>query len=361
MIEFIYQCIYLIIATVLLYYYINRFVLQGYYQDAERPTTSTLCIFLIIALSVFIGFRPQFVGSDTTQYMQEYAFLIGNRFDFDWELENPLFYNLFKLCASLNLNVSVFLFIIAAIYFSCIYIACRRLFPQNQEITYLSYLVAFSTFSYGTDGIKAGAGAAIFLVALAYKEKLWLTVLLALISIGVHHSMKVVVYAYIICALIKNTKIYFWGWLCALLIAAAHISVFQELFASYTDETGRSYLSGGSFMTGFRPDFILYSSVPVVIGYIMYFKRNFRDEIYEMWLRMYMLTNSVWMLCMYASYTNRIAYLSWFMFPVVLLYPYYAIYSNDNQQIEGVKVTKYHLWFTLFMELIYYGYLQLHH
>lgn len=57
---------------------------------------------------------------------------------------------------------------------------------------------------------------------------------------------------------------------------------------------------------------------------------------------------------MYSDYTNRIAYLSWFMYPIVLIYPFL------NEEWEGPQY-KYFQWvayghmaFNLFMAFIYW-------
>jgi hypothetical protein len=290
--------------------------------------------------------------------MDLYAYLMGKPFVYDPECENPIFNNLMRFLGSMDLNISYLFSIMATIYFGCMYIACKKLFAGNQTIAFFSYLIAFSTFSYGVNGMKAGAAASIFLVALAYKDKLWLSIVLALLSLGFHHSMIMVVYAYIIAFFFRKTKWYFLGWIFCLFIAAAHIGYFQSIFASYADESGASYLLANediAYVTGFRLDFILYSAAPVAIGYYVIFKCQLKDSIYELWLRMYLVTNSVWMLCMYASFTNRIAYLSWFMLPIVILYPYYSMSGIPNRLSNGEKIAKYQAYFTLFMFFVYYG------
>jgi hypothetical protein len=356
-IQDIYQYIYLLLATFLLYFWIGRKEL-ALSDNYERTPISPICVAMVVLLSLFIGFRPVDVGSDTTQYIQHYFFARGKEFHFNADVDNLVFDNFFAFLGSCNYDIKVLFTIMSLLYFSGIYVACRKLFPQNQEIAFFSCLVAFSTFSYGTDGIKAGAGASVFLVALAYREKKWLSILLSVLSIGIHHSMMVVVYAYIISYFYKKTEAYFYVWLFALFIAVVHISIFQDFFVGYLDEKDKKYFLRDYFVTGFRPDFIIYSAMPVLVGYIMLFKRNIYDEIYELWLRMYLATNSAWMLCMYASYTNRIAYLSWFMYPIVLLYPYFSIYWREDQLEEGTKVVKCHLWFTIFMVVFYYGFLR---
>ncbi len=353
--KYLYEYIYLFICIFFLIWYLRDYKIPNVSNGKQKGISLTIFI-IVVVFSTLIGIRPMSVGSDTIQYAQQYYFVKGEPFSWQSNTDNILFDNLFAFFGSLNLDISSFFIFIATIYFSCIAFASKKMFPQNTEIAFFSYLVAFSTFSYGTDGIKAGAGAAIFLVAMAYREKKMTSILLALISIGFHHSMVVAVYAYIISLLYKNTRMYFFGWAFATVIAIMHINVFQEIFAGFADETGKDYLTtSDGYMTGFRPDFILYSAMPVLIGYIMFVKRMVRNDVYEFLLRIYLTTNSVWMLCMYASYTNRIAYLSWFMYPFVLLYPYLSISLGPYQVKETKTVVQYHMWFTAFMVIIYYG------
>ena len=59
---------------------------------------------------------------------------------------------------------------------------------------------------------------------------------------------------------------------------------------------------------------------------------------------------------MYAEFTNRIAYLSWFMYPIVLIYPCYAIKDKLHPLVlNRQKIVLCHLAFTLFMDLVYYA------
>lgn len=325
---------------------------------ASNGGNSSAVFLLLLFFVFFLGARPiSPLFGDTAGYAEIYEYMKNETFFFQSSAENLIFDNFFALSSSLGISYNTFLTIMALIYFSCIAIACKKMFPENYAIAICAYLVAFETYSFSVNGYKAGAGATIFLVALAYKDKLWLTIPLSLLSIGFHHSMKVVVLAYLIAYFYRNTKHYFYAWVFSVVMAVLHIGYFQGLFASFADETGAMYLTGASntnYMTGLRLDFILYSAAPIYVGYKMYIKNHIRNNTYEMWLRIYLLMNSVWMLCMYASYTNRIAYLSWFMYPFVLLYPYYAMYTSDNQLIKGRKVLMYHMFFTLFMVFIYY-------
>jgi hypothetical protein len=46
------------------------------------------------------------------------------------------------------------------------------------------------------------------------------------------------------------------------------------------------------------------------------------DPFYARLVNTYLLANTLWILVIYAEYSNRFAYLSWFMMPWVLLYPF---------------------------------------
>ena len=164
--------------------------------------------------------------------------------------------------------------------------------------------------------------------------------------------------AYVVVSIYRNPKVYLLFWLFCLLIALLHIGFFQELFAGMTDESGTNYLTstedwGGN--SGFRYDFVLYSATPVVVGWWIIFKKKIMSARYNFLLNMYLLTNGIWMLCMYASFTNRIAYLSWFMLPIVLIYPFINEKISPRQNKYLSRIALAHLSFTLFMAFIYYS------
>ena len=361
-----YYTIYLIFVTI-----ITLFVYSKYSQKNgnithplnKRKKDGTFVLALLMVL--FIGFRPEsYVFVDMFNYIIDYnAFYKNTIFIFNKEAENLLFDNYFAWIGSMDLGTTFFFVSIAVIYFVCSYIACRRLFPQDTLAAYLVFLAAFSTFSYGTNGIKAGAAASIFLVAMSYRENLKMCIPLILISWGCHHSMIMTVVAFALTLVYKNSKVYFAGWCFCLLIAMAHITFFQELFAgilSDSGDSGANYLNavdnecGGK--SGFRIDFVIYSAMPILVGYwAVYKKRMQLSKIYTCLLNLYMTLNGTWMLCMYANFTNRIAYLSWFLYPIVLIYPY----LNENWGPTRYKafslVMLAHLCFTLFMRFIYYA------
>lgn len=350
-----YHDIYLIVCSLL------TVIVMGNYSrinlgDQERYTQSQagLAFFVTLIVILFIGFRPisgEFV--DMGAYASQYNNMLGTYFFFEKEAENIIFDNMVSFMACSSVPVDIFFLIIALVYFGGMFIVSLRLFPKDTLLAFLVCLAAFSTFSYGTNGIKAGMATSIFLIALSYRDKLWMSIPLALLTYGFHHSMTLVIVAYLCVLFIKKTKLYFIIWAVSFCMAALHITWFQHYFAGFTDEHGAGYLLSQR-NSGFRIDFIIYSAVPVFVGYLLTFKYAVVSKTYSIILNLYLLTNSVWMLCMYSNFTNRIAYLSWFLYPIVLLYPFVNLYWSDEQE-RYLKYAVYgHLGFTLFMVFVYY-------
>ena len=315
-------------------------------------------IALTVIMILFIGTRPisgkYFLDMGGTasewQYWDQ-----GDVYHYQWHYTNIVYDNIRSFMSTYDMPVDFFFFLIATIYFSCIYIACRKLFPQDTLFALLVYLVAFSTFSYATNGIKAGVAAACFLIVIAYHENLKVMIPALLFSWGFHHSMIMVVFCFLCVYFLRKTKYYFYFWIFSFFVALAHITFFQRFFSGFSNDIGASYLIYQTHGKGFRIDFILYSVVPIIIGYYIVFIKKYQYKKYEILLNLYLLTNSIWMLCMYAEFTNRIAYLSWFLHPWVMIYPFLNEKVNNIQYHIVNYIALGHLCFTLFLMLIYWG------
>lgn len=354
--QIVYLCVVSMITIVIMAQYYNRSRELSY----SKPISDVIGIFLIVFLVFFIGLRPlSTLFGDTIVYVDWYWDYDGRIFQFDNEAENKIFDNLMALWGFARLGYTSFFIFIAAIYFGASYIGIKKLFSTNALAAYLVFLAAFSTFSYGTNGIKAGAAASLFILALGYRENLKVCIPLILLSWGFHHSMIMVVAAFAVTLFVKNPKVYFSLWFFCFLMSAAHITAFAHFFSGFTTEHGANYLltEGGNEGTkgGFRIDFIIYSAAPVVVGWYAVFKKNIKlSSLYKNLLNLYLCLNSVWMLCMYAEFTNRIAYLSWFVYPIVLAYPFLQEKWGKNKYKTFSYVMLGHLGFTWFMVALYY-------
>lgn len=362
----LYQTVFLLIVLCMTVMVMQRYAILDFTYREDCPVFHNgiawgLASFLVL----FIGLRPLsgifFV--DMIGYASSYKTLRwGRPFHFNWETDNIVFDNLFAFFGSQKIPVDYFFLLIACIYFFCMMLACRKLFPKDLLLSFLVYLGALSTFAYGTNGIKAGAAASLFLVAIAYWENKWVAIPVLLISIGFHHSMVVPVVAFAIAYLFRDTRYYLGAWLLCLFLAAIHVTEFMEFFSGFADEQGASYLDTNVKdavlkVSGFRPDFILYGAIPMFLGYYYIRNRVVESETYSFLWCTYTLTNCVFLLCTYGTFINRIAYLSWLLLPFVLIYPF----LNADLGFYHNRYLKYavygHLGFTLLMAF-YYSYLR---
>ena len=260
----LYQTIYLTLVTIMTLVVYNQYNSRNGLREFSPSRTDAIAGVLVLFLIIFIGFRPVSGGYfvDMVNYVLYYDFFYdGVQFVFDWESENKIFDNLFALWGSLRFGYTSFFVFVAFIYFSTAYLGLRKLFPTHRLTAFLVFLAAFSTFSYGTNGIKAGAATSLFIWALGYRDNLKVSIPLVLLSWGCHHSMIMPVAALVVTMFFKNPKCYFVGWVFCALMAAAHITAFAHFFAGATTEHGAEYLLGSGendgTKGGFRIDFIV--------------------------------------------------------------------------------------------------------
>lgn len=351
-----YITIYLFIVVLVTFIYAFR------YRNQEFLGGMPLALFFMsVIMILFIGLRPLYWGFiDMMNYSRGYDANWGLPFKYDWSSENFIFDNWFLFCSSMLLDKSFFFLSIALIYFGGAAIACKKLFDRHSFMAYLFFLGAFSTFSYGTNGIKAGAAMSVFLMALAWWNNKKISIFLLWLSLGLHHSMLMPIAAFILCYFVRKPKLYFWGWIFCLILSAAHFTSFMDIISDFiagSDAKASSYLVtdvdwGGK--TGFRFDFVLYSFMPILSGYYIIFKRKIVNTTYSFIWSLYCVINAFWLICMYAQFTNRIAYLSWGLYPIVLCYPYLAIRFDKRQYKWLANIALLHVGFTLFMNTIYY-------
>lgn len=358
----IYNYIYILVIAILTLQYLpvyERQIAIGDKVGIQKPKNG---IILLIIVILFIGFRPV---STYFVDMGAYNFILRRNadipFEFDWNTDNKLFDNFILWFSSSKLDSRIFYMIMSILYFGPMYFGLKRLFPDSTKLAFLTYLAGFSTFSFGVNGMKAGVAASIFILALSYRNKKLICFLLMFISLGFHHSMILPIAAGIVVFFFKNPKLYYVIWGFCLLMCVLHITYFQKVFGSMSDEQGAMYLMATEETTtahiSFRPDFILYSSVPVIMGFYFEIKNRYQlSRKYQFLIHFYILTNAIWMLCMYASFNNRIAYLSWFVYPIVIIAPFLDKLNKDPLRYQKLdKAVKYHLYFTIFMDVVYYG------
>lgn len=309
-----------------------------YKWNASKDTRFWGNIFVIF-LILYIGLRPTTTFSeypdfcDTFNYKADIIALkqsgIQSWLDTDPFSKGEWLYACIESISAAYANEHLAFLLCATAYVGCAALFCQRTFDNQWFIPFLMICAAFTFFAYGANGVRNGMAASMVILAFSYRDKLWLAALLCFLAIGVHKSMMLLIASSLLCWKITNPKLYIAGWLLCILAAAVAGGTLSTAIASsgiIEDERFASYgirgASSNGYYTGFRADFILYSSLPIITGAFFIFKKRYQDTIYIWLYNIYITSNAFWVLMMYASFSNRFAQLSWFIMPIVCIYPW---------------------------------------
>ncbi|MFD0988657.1 EpsG family protein [Mariniflexile jejuense] len=314
---------------------------------------------LLVFLIVYLGMRPiHRAFGDTVNYnvaFNKYKLgeSIGNEADYYWHV--------FMKFMSQIVDIHVFFTICAFIYIYPMYRISKALFSKYWYYAFIMFVVSFSFYTYAVNGVRNGAALSLFLWGIAYKERKPVMILCFLVATMFHKTALLPIMAYVITGFYNNPKVFFKGWLVTIPLSLLMGSVWINVFASlgFGDDRLTGYLTGeadaGSFSsTGFRWDFLFHSAFAVFAGWYFVIKKEFKDEYYNRLLNTYLICNGFWVLVIKANFSNRFAYLSWFMMAIVIIYPLLKQQFFKNQHIIIGKIIVAYFMFTYLMYYLYY-------
>lgn len=260
-------------------------------------------------------------------------------------------------------GVRGYIMFIAFLYVGINTLASIKLFPKNAFVALLFDLGSLSFFTYGTNGIRNGFACSLVLLGIAYmcgnkKEKIS-GIALSILAIGFHKSVMLPTsMALLSLFFLKDFKVCYKFWIASIIISIIAGSYIADFFASLGFDDRLSYLTNNEYEdrfshTGFRWDFLLYSAMPIWLGYHIIIKKGIRDVKYEFLLNTYVLSNAFWVMVIRSSFTNRFAYLSWFLYAFVLAYPLLKMdIWGDEQGKRLAQIMVAQVGFTWFMYIL---------
>jgi len=333
-----------------------------------QKNTPIAAILLSILLIVWMGMRTasgHYYG-DSSMYRHTYDNVLTKYFS-DIDFSKEWFFNIIGTwCKSMECSYVGYFLVIEIGYIGFMLIAYWRALWENVWLAVLFAFSAYSFFTYGTNGLRNGLAcsmitAAIVFIATDKRNALPLCVTLCVCALGVHKSMLLPI-ASLIAALtfVKNTKHALYFWIASIPISLIWGEYITNLFASmgyddrmssYARSTTEADLAEFSHV-GFRWDFLLYSSMPVCLISYVVFRRNIKDRTFHIISTVYLLCNAFWVMVCRSAFSNRFAYLSWFIYPLVIAYPLIRmpIWKNQDRKVAWALLA--HSGFTLFMWLI---------
>jgi len=272
------------------------------------------------------------------------------------------FYTMMKFVSYFQ-SAPLFFFIVDVLYIVPLYISVKKWFPNYYFFAFLMLVASFSFWTYGTNGLRNGIATSLMLLAFSYKNNKILKYSLFLLAYSFHSSMLLVIGAYFLSSILKNSRIYFLGWLASIFLSLVMGTFWENFFMNlgFGDEDklqgyfGEKELYADSFSsTGFRWDFLIYSSIAVITAYYFIIIKKINDKHYRHLVNIYLTVNAVWILVIRASFSNRFAYLSWFMMAIIIIYPFLKqVYWKKQFSIIGL-ITILYFSFTYFMNIFIY-------
>ena len=316
--------------TLILSYFPIIFVLYFSLYTNHRyhlAKVSNILILAFVLLTIFaIAYYPEELTYDKPRYTSMYNNVLKYG-EHDFRDPGWIVYN--KVCVYLfGEQIEFFYLLTATIYVGTFLLMGIYLFPKDTIGYFVVMTVGCLGFmNYGTNVIRAGVALSIVLIAVGLKCRMIYKIILLIIALSFQKSVIIPVVAYFGAKSIKPV----WGamvfWLICLFLSIENFDI-GPLFESFgfVDERIERYANTinsveGSYEKGFRWDFLLYSFAPILIAFYFIVRKKISDKFYLQLVKTYLLANAVWILAIRMSYTDRMDYLSWFLIPIVTLYP----------------------------------------
>jgi hypothetical protein len=346
----------LCITLISFFVYLNASTGASIFSSYNKLMLWLSALFVIF----FLGTRPisgrYFVDMSTYAYMFEQTAITGFSERADWA-----FAWLIEFSAKF-FTVEFFFLLCTALYIIPIVLAFSRIHKSWAFAVFLVILGGFQTYPYIVNGIRNGIATSLLLLAFSFSNRKLIMVLIIAIAFGMHKSSLIPIIGFILACFYSRPMAYGFMWLGAFIISAIGGAGLTQTLGSLIsfgeDERFSTYTQIELFSmgkAGFRLDFIAYSIVPIMISYYLASAETKKDSFYQRILCTYLFANALWLLVIYSEFSNRFAYLSWFILPWVIIYPFLPQKNSLAQtpsKYLGPAILA-HFSFTFYMYLFY--------
>lgn len=314
----------------------------GNISDASNiKSKQNIGFFLLLFTVLYMGLRPiSFKFGDMGMYNLEYRdYMNGASLIPDKDI---VFYGFMKFMSGFA-SPGMFFFVCAALYVIPLYFASKKIFREYWSYAFVMLVASFSFWSYGTNGIRNGLATTLFIYALSLRNEKKKIVGI-IFTAFIHLSMIIPVAAYFVAKYVKKPKFLLFGWFFAILLSLAMGGFWENFFFSLglvEEDRSAGYLVMDveevtemvELKVGFRWDFLFYSAFGVFAGWYYLIKRGLEDNFYKILFGTYIIANTFWVLVIRANFSNRFAYLSWFLMGLVIIYPLlkYEFFKDQNK------------------------------
>ncbi len=317
---------------------------------------------LCLVFAVWLGLRPvSSVFGDTVNYALEYQTMGIRNVHMDWSGE-WIWQWLMMGCKAAGLTVNIFFLIIELVYVLTAFFAVKRFIPSDPVLGLVFLMGSLMFFSFGTNGLRNGMACHIVLLAISFllDDKYVAGILLSLAAFGIHRSTALPIAAAAVAILgFRDFRYALVIWIASIFISLVAGGAVENFFAGLEFDNRMNQYVGIDDMSqfhreGFRWDFLLYSAMPVVMGWYVCIRRKINDNWYKVICMVYCLSNAFWIMVIRSAFSNRFAYLSWFIYPIVIAYPLVNLPIWEDQDRKTGWILLAYVAFTIFMLTIFW-------
>ena len=332
--------------------------------DTYKETGSGLMLQLILCtvITLWIGLRPvSGAFGDTVNYALEYSNLDPHNIKMNWSGE-WIWQWLMNGCKAIGLSVNSFFLIVAAGYVYTALFAIYRFMPSDPMLGIVFLLCSLMFFPFAVNGLRNGLACHMVLLgaSLLFDDKWLWGSLICLIAFGIHRSVILPIAAVFVgLFLMRDVRYAIICWVLSIFVSLVTGDAISGFFSSLGfDDRMTQYISIDNMSEfsreGFRWDFLLYSAVPVVMAWYVCIYKNCSDNWYNVLCVTYLLCNAFWIMVIRSAFSNRFAYLSWFLYPVIIAYPLVnRKIRNDQDRFTGWILMAYAS-FSVFMWFVFW-------
>lgn len=308
-------------------------------EPLPRNRDKRYIIILSVFLILFLGLRPfentMNVMGDTDGYARSFAYSAYQDYA-DIDKEFVFSYIMISL-SNLGLSAHSFFLLIECLYIGLTAWAIVKLSQGRASfLLFLATISQFCFYGYGINGIRQGMAQALVLFALTFylERRYVITGILCAIAYFTHSSSIFLIVAMIAVRFLKSANFAIGFWFCCLVASVFVPNIMEGLLesvGSFGSVHDLEYLDNDNHdltlfsRTGYRWDFLLYSIAPIIVGWYYIVRKKYNDSIYLNLYNIYVITNGAWLLVNQSWLSNRIAYLSWFIYGMVLIYPMLSV------------------------------------
>jgi hypothetical protein len=223
---------------------------------------------------------------------------------------------------------AIYFTITAIIYVSGYFVFANRFIARSYvPFLLITCFCSLGFPAYAVNTIRGGLALSLLLVAISYNKKQVLFIALSVFAISCHKSVLLPLIGFIMAGFYKKPKPYEYFWLLCLFVSFLNIGFISNPVLGLLENSDDRFIDYFNdyalerYNAGFRLDFVIYSAIPILVGRYYIYKLKIEDAFYLRIFNTYLFANGIWLLVIRMAFTDRLAYLSWFLLPFILVYP----------------------------------------